>query len=241
MWLFVLYNVHMENLSEIILLAKAEQYLRFNTERFTNAEKNKFKVGLAEWIAGTSETIDDEVYDFLLSLKVDNRKPREEVFASHITQKYSNIKFRKILDVGAGRMCKLSAVLSKYGYKMYAIDPNIRLTPQEASKQKINSISKKRFLCDQFAPDGKGTNVQNYDLIVGLEPCDATEHIIRQALSYDKPFEVLLCAAEHSALDGTTFKNYLEWYEHLKSISPEVKITKKGSSYFASNVNQPEF
>ena len=235
------YNVGMVNINEMLLLAKAEEYLRFNPERFTREEKDKFRAGLAEWIAGTSETIDDEVYDFLLSLKVDNRKPREEVFASHIIKKYSNIKFRKILDVGAGRMCKLSAILSKYGYKMYAVDPNIRLTPHEASKQKINSISKKNFICDEFSSDGRGTFVQNYDLIVGLEPCDATEHIIRQALRYHKPFEVLLCAAEHSALDGTTFKTYLEWYEHLKNISPEVEITKKGSSYIASNVKEREY
>ena len=159
----------MEKLTDIFLLSRAEQYLKINPDRFTTAEKNKFRAGLAEWIAGTSETIDDEVYDFLLSLKIDNRKPREEIFASHITQKYKNIQFRKILDVGAGRMCKLSNVLTKYGYKMYAIDPNIRLSPQEASKQKISSISKKLFLCDDFAPGGKGTNVQNYDLIVGLE------------------------------------------------------------------------
>ena len=231
----------MEKLTDIFLLSKAEQYLKINPDRFTTAEKNKFRAGLAEWIEGTSETIDDEVYDFLLSLKIDNRRPREEIFASHIAQKYKNIQFRKILDVGAGRMCKLSNVLAKYGYKMYAIDPNIRLSPQEASKQKIGSISKKLFLCDDFTPSGKGTNIQNYDLIVGLEPCDATEHIIRQAIKYDKPFEVLLCAAEHPALDGTTFKNYLEWYEHLKSISPEVKITQKNKSFFASNTNEREF
>ena len=231
----------MENLSEFFLLAKAEQYLKINPDRFTSAEKNKFRAGLAEWIAGTSETIDDEVYDFLLSLKVDNRKPREEIFASHITQKYSKIRFRKILDVGAGRMCKLSSVLAKCGYKMYAIDPNIRITPQEATRQKISSVSKKLFLCDDFAPQGKGTNIQNYDLVVGLEPCDATEHIIRQAIKYDKPFEVLLCAAAHSALDGTTFNTYLEWYEHLKGISPEVQITKKNNSYIASNVAEKDF
>ena len=231
----------MESLSEIMLIAQAEQYLKRNPERFTTAEKEKFKVGLAEWLAGTSETIDDVVYDFLLSLKVDERKPREEIFASHITGKYSNIQFRKIMDVGAGRMCKLSSVLAKCGYKMYAIDPNIRLTPKEAGKLKIASISKNKFLCDEFSASGKGTNVQNYDLIVGLEPCDATEHIIRQALKHDKPFEIALCAAEHDALDGTKFKTYLEWYEYLKGISSEVKITKKRNSYFASNVAEKDF
>ena len=231
----------MESLSEIILIAQAEQYLKRNPERFTTAEKEKFKLGLAEWMAGRSETIDDEVYDFLLSLKVDGRKPREEVFASHIIKKYSNIQFRKIMDVGAGRMCKLSSVLAKCGYKMYAIDQNIRMTSKEAGKLKIASISKNKFVCDEFASSGKGANIQNYDLIVGLEPCDATEHIIRQALKFDKPFEIALCAAAHDALDGTKFQTYLEWYEHLKGISSEVKITKKKSSFYASNVAEKDF
>lgn len=222
-------------------MARAEQYLKVNPDRFTNTEKQKFRLGLAEWIEGTSETIDDEVYDFLVSLKLDDRKAREDVFASHIVKKYSCIKFRKILDVGAGRMCKLSNVLSRYGYRMYAIDPNIRLLPKEAGKLKIASTSKNRFLCDDFASGGKGTNVQNYDLIVGLEPCDATEHIIRQALKYDKPFEISLCAAPHDALDGRKFKDYLEWYEYLQSISQEVKITKTKNAYFASNVSEKEF
>ena len=231
----------MEKLSEIMLISKAEQYLKLNPERFTNAEKEKFKCGLAEWIAGTSETIDDEIYDFLVSLKFDGRRSREEEFASHIMQNYSNIQFRKIMDVGAGRMCKLSSVLAKCGYKMYAIDPNIRLLSKEAGKLKISSMLKNKFVCDDLALNGKGTNIQNYDLIVGLEPCDATEHVIRQAIKFNKPFEILLCASQHDGLDGTKFKTYLEWYEHLKGISSEVKITRKKNSYFASNVSEKEF
>ena len=145
------------------------------------------------------------------------------------------------MDVGAGRMCKLSSVLAKCGYKMYAIDPNIRLLPKEAGKLKISSMLKNKFVCDELALNGKGTNIQNYDLIVGLEPCDATEHVIRQAIKFNKPFEILLCASQHDGLDGTKFKTYLEWYEHLKGISSEVKITRKKNSYFASNVSEKEF
>ena len=35
-------------------------------------------------------------------------------------REYKNLKFRKILDVGAGRMCKLSAALAKMGNSLYA-------------------------------------------------------------------------------------------------------------------------
>ena len=228
----------MDKFAEMILISKSEEYLKRNPDRLNNSEKQKFREDLKVWIDGTSDTIDDEVYDFLVALETSGRKPREEIFASHITKKYSNIKFRQVLDVGAGRMCKLSSVLSKLGYQMRAIDPKIRLLPAEAKRLGIKSISTSKFLCDEFSKNGKGFDISSYDLILGLEPCDATEHIIRQALKYDKAFEILLCAAAHDSLDGRKFRNYLEWYEHLRSISSEIEITKKGSSYYASNEKQ---
>ena len=91
-----------------------------------------------------------------------------------------------------------------------------------------------------FARSGEGTNIINFDLIVGLEPCGATEHIIRQALKYDKPFDVSLCAAPHNALNGDTFNSYLEWYNHLKNISKEVSIIKNDCGYIATNHEEYE-
>lgn len=99
---------------------------------------------------------------------------------------------------------------------------------------------KKHFKSDDFAKSGEGTNIQNFDLIVGLEPCGATEHIIRQALKYDKPFDISLCAAPHKALSGDTFNSYLEWYNHLKNISKEVSIIKNDCGYIATNHEEYE-
>ena len=217
------------------LFLVALEYLKRNPYRFDNQEKAKFMQGLRNWVDGKNLEIDDEVYDFLVDVGVYKGKRREEEFVSYLNQKYGMIKFSKILDVGAGRMCKLSESLAKMGNILYAIDPKIRLSETEAKKLGIRSIKKQNFICDEFAKNGKGTNIQNYDYIFGLEPCDATEHIIRQGLKYDKPFDVLLCGAPHKALDGKTFSNYHEWYEYLNSISKDVEVKKFGSSYFASN------
>ena len=219
-----------------VLFFKADAYLKENPERFTDEEKIKFRKGLSEWFEGKSKTIDDEIFDFLAAsgLFVDFKK-REDAFMSYLNKKYANLKFKKIFDVGAGRMCRLSRSLARLGCEMYAIDPKIRINNREAARWNIKSIEKKLFLCDEFAAGGCGTNIENFDLLVGLEPCDATEHIIRQCLKYDKHFEILLCAAAHDALSGRKFKGYEDWYKYLKSISSEVKIEKKDSSYYASN------
>ncbi len=218
------------------LYESAFAYLELNPERFTDQEKMKFMQGLQEWISGKSETIDDEVYDFLIAAKISDEKSREEQFASYLNGKYGHLAFRRVMDVGAGRMCRLSTLLAKNGARMYAIDPNIRLSEEEAYERGIAQISTGHFVCDWALERGrKGTNVRPMDILVGLEPCDATEHIIRQGLKYDKPFDVVLCAAPHDSIDGRTFRTYEEWYEYLLSISAEVDIKKVGSSYIASN------
>lgn len=217
------------------LFLVAIEYLKRNPYRFDNQEKAKFMQGLRDWVDGKMSEIDDEIYDFLVDVGVYKGKRREEEFVSYLNQKYGVILFRKILDVGSGRMCKLSESLAKMGNTLYAIDPKIRLSEAEAKKLGIRGIKKQNFVCDEFAKNGKGTNIQNYDFIFGLEPCGATEHIIRQSLKYDKPFDVLLCGAPHKSLTGKTFSNYHEWYEYLSTISSGVEVKKVGTSYYASN------
>ena len=224
--------------AELNLLAV--YYLQKNPYRFNKQEKEKFLKGLQEWIDGKSETVDDEVYDFLIDIGIYKKERREDEFISYINQKYGIIRFSKILDVGAGRMCKLSQALAKYGNTLYAIDPNIRLLPDEARKMGIKTIKKEFFVCDEFTKSGRGTNIQNIDYVFGVEPCDATEHIIRQGLKYDKPFDILLCGAPHQGLNGKTFSSYEDWYKYLESISSEVQIRKFKTSYYASNQRQLE-
>lgn len=217
----------------------AEQYLKVNTERFTEFEKQKFRQALLDYVTSDENFITDEVYDFLANVFA-GRPARQDIYSSYLKNKYKNIRFKKICDVGAGRICRLSSALARMGATMYAVDPNIRFSDKEARAHGIKSISKQKFICDEYAPDGNGTDVSAYDLIVGLEPCDATEHIIRQALKYDKPFNVLLCYEAHKALNGTRFRTPEEWFEYLASISKEVKIERERNNFFATNVSERE-
>ena len=225
----------MDDLTKMILLVKANEWLKLNPERLNMKEKERFLEDFQEFLSGKSKVVADEVFDFLVSYGLTKDIPREKEFASYLNGKYSFVKFNNVLDVGAGRLCKLSKELTRLGFQTTAIDPNIRISQNEAKTLKLKAIKTSKFFCDEFAKNGKGFDVKSFDLIVGLEPCDATEHIIRQSLKYDKPFEVLLCAAPHDSLLGESFKTYEEWYEHLRRISSEVKVTKKGTSYIATN------
>ncbi len=229
-----------ENMQKLLFLFT--QYLDKNTERFNFKEKVKFRNDFARWLTNpSSETITDEVFDFLVSQKiVKGEVSREDEFVGYLNSKYSSIKFSKILDVGAGRLCKVSAILAKYGAEMYAIDPKIRLTEQEAQNLGIKQIFKNKFQCDRFASENKGTDISMYDRIIGLEPCDAAEHIIRQCLKYDKPFDILLCGSPHESLIGQNFFTYHDLYKYLSKISAEVEIKKVGGSYYASNDNESQ-
>ncbi len=220
------------------LMILAFDYVSKNPERFNDREKSKFFSCLNDWINGKTKAIDDEVYDFLVAVKVLKEKTRHEEFAGYINNKYGHLHFRRIMDVGAGRMCHLSELLAKQGARVTAMDPNIRLSMPEIFQRGIAQFSRDKFICDKYATmTGKGTNIEGYDLIVGLEPCDATEHIIHQGLKYDVPFEVLLCGAPHDGLDGSHFYSYEAWYDYLRSISSEVHLKKYNGSYIATNNN----
>ena len=213
---------------------QADIWLKENPLLLNSEEKRKFLIGLQDYLENKSMAIDDEVYDFLVQRKLINNEPREQTFMKYLIKKYGSLKNCNVLDVGSGRICSLARCIAEQGGKVTAMDINIRLTNQVLRKSKIMT-SRKLFRCDEYSKNGVGTNIDNFDLIVGLEPCDATEHIIRQSLTYDKPFDVNLCGAPHKSLTGETFRTYEEWYNHLSNISNEVYIIKNDCGFVATN------
>lgn len=223
------------NAVKMMIWQKAIAYLKKNPERFNADEKEKFKISLIEFLNTDNNAIADEIYDFLVAEKIVWANDRTNEFASYVNGKFSPFRFKRVLDVGAGRICKLSEKLTKKGYSVTSVDPKIRLSKSEAKGMHIQKIEKTFFECDDFAKNGQGYDVSDYDLIVGLEPCEATEHIIRQALKYKKAFAVLLCATNHSALNGKQFKTSKQWYKYLLSISENVDIVNYNGSFILTN------
>lgn len=224
-------NQSTNSLLNLLIFQKAADYLKRNPERFTSNEKDKFIADLKSYVLTKDKVIADEVFDFYVSEKLAQNEPRTTSFIRHLISKYNTTTTPKVLDIGAGRMCHLSTELGERGFKVVAIDPKIRLKESEIKQRKIQRIIKQPFYCDEY---GKGTDISNFDLLVGLEPCDATEHIIRQGLKYEKPFEVSLCYQAHNALDGKTFATPEDWYEYLQRISNEINITRIDNNFIAS-------
>ena len=81
------------------LIVTAFEYLEFNPERFNDQEKMKFMSDLQEWMSGKSETISDEVYDFLVMINATKSKAREVIFHNYINEKYENrLCYQKNMD-----------------------------------------------------------------------------------------------------------------------------------------------
>lgn len=221
-------------LVKLIIKNQANLWLKENPLLLTSQEKHKFLMDLDDYLEKNNGVLADEVFDFLVQKKLVENEPREKTFIDYLLAKYKTLNNAKVLDVGAGRICSLSKSIAEQGGKATAMDTNIRLNNAEIKRLNIEAV-RKNFRCDEFSKNGEGTNIQNFDLVVGLEPCGATEHIIRQALKHDKPFDISLCAAPHKALNGEHFNSYLEWYNHLKNISKEVSIIKNKYGYIATN------
>lgn len=148
-------------------------------------------------------TMSDEIgdfYDYYLE-----EPTRWQSFCAYIEREYPSKDGKKVLDVGCGPLADLSLELKKIGYDVTSIDP------------RVQEIKELKIIKELF--NYQTTEVANYDLIVGLEPCDATEHIIRSAISNNKNFAVSLCAAAHQGIDGQTFDSYKEWYDYLLSLT----------------------
>lgn len=228
-----------KELLSLIIKNQADIWLKENPLLLNSQEKQKFLIGLQDYLANKNIAIDDEVFDFLVQRKLVDNEPREESFKNYLIKKYGSLKQVKVLDVGAGRTCPLSRAIAQQGAVVTAMDMNIRLSSEILRKERITPI-KKMFRCDEYSKKGLGTNIDKFDLIVGLEPCDATEHIIRQSLKYDKAFDINLCASQHKALDGTNFNTYQEWYQYLKNISKEVSIVEHDCGFVATNCEDLE-
>lgn len=156
-------------------------------------------------LSDDNTVISDEYYDFLRWLR--HLPGRQEVFSKYIKRRYKSFRGKKVLEVGCGRTARLSSLLSRH-FKMTAIDPQV---------ESDNAPKRVQIIQDFFTED---TDISEYDLVIALEPCDATEHIIRACLKAHKPFIVVLCGIAHQRIDGVMPSDVSEWYNYLISIDP---------------------
>lgn len=145
------------------------------------------------------QVVSDEIIDFL---DIKEGKPtRFESFARYIETRYDVNKYNNVLEVGCGPTAELAKELIKRNYNVTCIDKVV--------------IPNDDFKCIKELFDYRTFDVNEYDLIVGLEPCEATEHILLGGLKNNKPFVISLCYSPHDSIDGKKFENYVDWDNYL--------------------------
>lgn len=208
-----------------------KEYLKLRKSKNINKKIMEFDRYMNNRIGGGEKEcvlVSDELIDFFDVLF--HKVKRFESFARKIRRLYPPETYPRVLEVGCGVLMDLSLELTKYGYEITGVDPNA-LSHEELLEVR-NKLVNMKLLLDAYEKemrkvtivkdsfDYKTADLTNYDLIVGLEPCEATEHILRGSLQYHKPCIIGLCATAHESLDGTVFENRFLWYDYLKSIDP---------------------
>ena len=131
---------------------------------------------------------------------------RFDVFASFVATQFPN-KNLKIADVAGGKGY-LALALREQGYRdITIIDPKRRL------KKKVNHRA--TFLAIPFTE----TLDRRFDLVLGMHPDEATDHIIRYSVKHGSPFVVCPCCIKPSAVAYWGSAKFHLWIAHLKRMA----------------------
>ena len=185
-------------------LQRFKEYKRLNPNELSPQQFNNLEAAIKQ---PDSKLISDEHIDFLLWCL--HYPSRQERFASLIADKLSNHNGAKILEVGGGKTGRLSRFLSEKGFNMTCIDPQLE----------VRSSTNIEFIRRKF--DYRRFDVSAYDYVIGQEPCDATEHIVRACIRDHVPFFISLCGVPHKLIFGKKPRKDTDWYDYLINLSSE--------------------
>jgi hypothetical protein len=125
---------------------------------------------------------------------------RFELFATFIKNNFPKVK--KIADVAGGKG-HLQLALKKYGYSVTTFDKR---------KTRVNKTKfEYRFFNDKIK--------EEFDLIVGMHPDEATDVIIIEATKRKVPFAIVPCCVMPNEVIYWGQHCYKDWLEHLKRIA----------------------
>ncbi|MBP5675155.1 hypothetical protein J6W91_02380 [Candidatus Saccharibacteria bacterium] len=181
------------------------RYMEYCGDELDENEMAKIiRVSKDEGRNGSKGVIADELLDILLWLN--NKPTRAEAFAELICLKVPIGS--RILEVGCGPRATMAHKLVKKGMQVTAIDPRL--------KEPSASFKKEYFTLDY--------DISSYDIVVGLEPCEAAELIIRACVRENKPFIMAPCGQPHERLNGQLDDNCLVWWDYLRNIHPGIEL-----------------
>ncbi|MFC1679271.1 hypothetical protein ACFL2T_03570 [Elusimicrobiota bacterium] len=127
-----------------------------------------------------------------------------------------------IADVAGGRG-RLSHHLRKLGFDSTIVDIRDAAHPGwlHRTLRKKSRRSGRLIQIPRVVAKVQDMDLSRFDLIVGLHPDEATEHIVSAAIKHDKDFAIVPCCV--FPLDGVR-RSKEDWREYLASLSPETEI-----------------
>jgi len=119
---------------------------------------------------------------------------------------------KNILEIGAGNIPILIKYLEEEKINVDIVEPNII----------FDNIIKGKIIKEKFT---EKTNISNYDLIIGYNPCQATESIIKNAIKHNKDFCIALCGCCFLP-DIYTERTPIEWHKYLLDVAKKLSKDK---------------
>lgn len=118
-----------------------------------------------------------------------------------------------ILDVGAGDIPYSSILLGDTKTSVSAMDRKFEFSPE--TLQRLNVDTKRQYFTE-------GTDLSQYDLVVGQRPCSAIEKMVKECVKQNKPYFIELCNC-HIPPSKTPGKPAV-WSEILPEIDSYVRF-----------------
>lgn len=188
------------------LIVELEKYLKQNPNLLTSEEKNKVRKLFMNFMDNSNGIVgvEDLLGEFFEYMGFEPSK--ENDFVEYIIKNYPKHKYPRVLDVATGKVCSMAQKLRDKGYKVTAMDPDIRIKPADS---RIKGV---KLLKRRLTPDFR---TSNFDLVVGFGACPVAATLLNIK---DKPVVFTICEAPQTdgKLDiGSEINSKSEFVEQL--------------------------
>ena len=150
------------------IIQELEKYIKRNPDLLNNAEKGELRKQLMEYVNAPEQGVKDFLFDFFVYSGI--VQSPDDYFIKYIMENYPPEKFPKVLEVATGKVCSLGRKLKQNGYKVTAMDPNLRIASNDSRVKGIKLIKRK------FTPD---FSVLPYDIVIGNNACPVAGTLLK--------------------------------------------------------------
>lgn len=170
-----------------------EEILKLRYEKFLLKYESLYEERMINYIKEHFwDSMDEVAPDVLMQIYSEFGVLKNNFYLEHLNKLKQKFDITgNILDVGSGVIPAFGNLVAKEQLRIGSgtitlYDPKLILVKPKYPNMKL---VKKEFTLD--------TDVSNFDLITGVFPCAATEHIIESACKNNKNFYLAMCGCTH--------------------------------------------